>query len=164
LWGDCENVVEDVTFGVNFYNILDRSGDQLVAADASERRQLKYKITRHLKAFQSNSLSQLMNGPLKKKLGIPSSVTWGGQGGQVFTYLSGDFMQSVVPTVDTLLSRGTKDLMKNMSATQLLTFFPVGINVFVYSGNLDLICCTTGTLDWMERSLHYFCPFCSFKS
>ncbi len=48
----------------------------------------------------------------------------------MFSALSGDFMQDVVGTVDNLLSSGAK--------------------VVVYSGNLDLICCTIGTLDWMN--------------
>jgi serine carboxypeptidase 1 len=39
-------------------------------------------------------------------------------------------MQDVVATVDSLLGSGVK--------------------VVVYSGNLDLICCTIGTLDWMN--------------
>jgi len=26
-----------------------------------------------------------------------------------------------------------------------------GVQVVIYSGNLDLICCTTGTLDWMQK-------------
>lgn len=48
----------------------------------------------------------------------------------MFSALSADFMQDVVGTVDNLLNAGAK--------------------VVVYSGNLDLICCTMGTLDWMN--------------
>ena len=93
-----------------------------------------------------------MNGPIKQKLGvrmepqpccigpsysnnaqlprlplllqIPKDVTWGGQSGAVFEFLSGDFMKPVWDGVDTLLKDG----------------FPVT----VYTGQLDLICCTTG--------------------
>lgn len=59
-------------------------------------------------------------------------MTWGGQSNDVFSHLSVDFMQDVTPTVDYLLEKG----------------FPV----VVYSGNLDLICCTMGTFDWMNSS------------
>ena len=35
---------------------------------------------RHLGATQNDALSELMNGPIRKKLGvIPSNVTWGGR-------------------------------------------------------------------------------------
>jgi len=58
-------------------------------------------------------------------------VTWGGQGNDVFNYLATAFMQSITPGVDTLLD--------------------AGILVSIESGNLDLICCTPGTLNWMKQ-------------
>lgn len=33
----------------------------------------------HIAPFHSADLSELMNGPIKKKLGIPANVTWGGK-------------------------------------------------------------------------------------
>lgn len=34
---------------------------------------------RHVGVYYANDdLSELMNGPIKKKLGIPENVTWGG--------------------------------------------------------------------------------------
>jgi len=120
LWGQTENVVETVSAGVNFYNILDRQQDDQVSKFSN----------RHLAKLHEVLLAELMNGPIKRKLGIPSSVTWGGQANQVFQFLSVDFMQSVVDTVDYLLAENVK--------------------VVIYSGNLDLICCTIGTRLWME--------------
>jgi hypothetical protein len=36
-----------------------------------------------------------MNTFVKEALGIPENVTWGGQSGDVFSYLSQDFMKPV---------------------------------------------------------------------
>jgi hypothetical protein len=36
-----------------------------------------------------------MNTFVKEALGIPENVTWGGQGGDVFSHLSQDFMKPV---------------------------------------------------------------------
>lgn len=66
---------------------------------------------------------------------VPANVTWGGQAGDVFSALAGDFMRPVATgdnSVDSLLADGR-----------------IGVNV--YSGQLDLICCTTGTEAWMAR-------------
>jgi carboxypeptidase C (cathepsin A) len=62
---------------------------------------------------------------------IPANVTWGGQSNMVFAHLAVDFMQPVWSTVDYLLENK--------------------VNVIPYSGNLDLICCTPGTLDWVSK-------------
>ena len=43
-----------------------------------------------------DSLSDFMNGPQADKWNIPSKVVWGGQQGNVFDTLSGDFMKPVV--------------------------------------------------------------------
>jgi len=56
-------------------------------------------------------------------------------------------MQDVTPTIDSLLSSG--------------------FNVVVYTGNLDLICCSIGTWDWMDRTFRIRatrqCNFSRFK-
>jgi len=49
----------------------------------------------------------------------------------VFTKQRGDFMKDVISTVDALLDSGT--------------------TVVVYTGQLDLICDTTGTEMWMKK-------------
>lgn len=67
------------------------------------------------------ALSQLVNGPILKQLGslIPSDVVWGAQAGQVFQFLSGDFMKPSIFAVESLLERGYQ--------------------VAVYNGQLDII-------------------------
>merc|ERR1719228_24564 len=72
-----------------------------------------------------------MNHQVKDKLGIiPENVTWGGQSGDVFYYQRGDFMKPVVNEVDKLLD--------------------YGVDVNIWNGQLDLICCTLGTLEWLQ--------------
>lgn len=45
-------------------------------------------------AFATDSLTELMNGPVKKDLGLP--VDHGRQSNTVFAYLSEDFMKPVI--------------------------------------------------------------------
>uniref|UniRef100_A0A3P9L8Q2 Carboxypeptidase n=1 Tax=Oryzias latipes TaxID=8090 RepID=A0A3P9L8Q2_ORYLA len=69
LWSVAETVVEQNTNGVNFYNILTQ--------ESEDKR--RFSALRHVSPLQRPSLSQLMNGPIRKKLGIiPQNVTWGG--------------------------------------------------------------------------------------
>jgi len=128
LWGMTEQVIEGVSGGVNFYNILDRSNNEFSRKFATEENLAK----RHLAIYHQDPLDDLMNGPIRQKLKIiPANVTWGGQSYLVFTSLSTAFMQPVIDGVDFLLSQG--------------------VTVAVYSGNLDLICCTPGTNMWMDK-------------
>ncbi|KAM9780660.1 retinoid-inducible serine carboxypeptidase [Neosynchiropus ocellatus] len=131
LWSVAETVVEQNTNGVNFYNILtpDTEDSGVSSAGGSSVAQL---ARRHIRPLHGQSLSELMNGPIRKKLGvIPHNVTWGGQSEDVFSYMSGDFMKPVVDIVDKLLS--------------------AGVNVTVYNGQLDLIVDTMGQESWVKR-------------
>ncbi len=49
-----------------------------------------------------------MNGPFRQRMGnrIPDSVKWGGQAGEVFAALSGDFMTPVIDVFDDVLAAG----------------------------------------------------------
>lgn len=141
LWGQTENVVEDTTDNVDFYNILVHNApdevsfsqynsrlDQLYDGQEISKRQ----ITRHLGKLHADQLDTLMNGPIRQKLGsIPSNVTWGGQSGDVFNAQAGDFMKDIIYGVDYLLGNKTK--------------------VVVYNGQLDLICLTAGTEEWVAK-------------
>nr|XP_040047093.1 retinoid-inducible serine carboxypeptidase isoform X1 [Gasterosteus aculeatus aculeatus] len=131
LWSVAETVVEQNTNGVNFYNILTREPDERRTSVAGEDF-VSLQARRHVRPLHSQSLSDLMNGPIRKKLGIiPKNVTWGGQAEDVFSNMAGDFMRSVVDVVD-----------------QLLT---AGVNVTVYNGQLDLIVDTMGQELWVKR-------------
>lgn len=131
LWSVTETVVEQNTNGVNFYNILTQQPDEKLTSSAGEDF-ISLQARRHIRPLHSQSLSELMNGPIRKKLGIiPQNVTWGGQAELVFSYMSGDFMKPVVDIVDQLLS--------------------AGVNVTVYNGQLDLIVDTMGQEMWVKR-------------
>ncbi|TSK87481.1 Retinoid-inducible serine carboxypeptidase [Bagarius yarrelli] len=78
LWSIAENVVEQNTNGVNFYNILTPSSDLLKSSTAHED-YLSALNRRHVRPLHGQSLDALMNGPIREKLGIiPKNVTWGG--------------------------------------------------------------------------------------
>ncbi|XP_042361044.1 retinoid-inducible serine carboxypeptidase [Plectropomus leopardus] len=131
LWSVAETVVEQNTNGVNFYNILTQEPDEKCHSAAGENF-ISLQTRRHICPLHSQSLSELMNGPIRKKLGIiPQNVTWGGQAEDVFSNMAGDFMKPVVDIVD-----------------QLLT---AGVNVTVYNGQLDLIVDTMGQELWVKR-------------
>uniref|UniRef100_A0A3Q3IEC3 Carboxypeptidase n=1 Tax=Monopterus albus TaxID=43700 RepID=A0A3Q3IEC3_MONAL len=125
LWSVTETVVEQNTNGVNFYNILTQQPDEKLHLHSLQ-------IRRHIRPLHSPSLNELMNGPIRKKLGIiPQNVIWGGQAEDVFTNMAGDFMRPVVDIVDQLLTSG--------------------VNVTVYNGQLDLIVDTMGQEQWVKR-------------
>jgi len=108
-WDFQQNLIETFTGGVNFYNWL----------------YYNYMIP-------DTQLAQLINGPIRKKLGIiPANVTWGGQAGQVFEYMESAFMVPSINSVDTLLKQG--------------------LPVVVYSGQLDLIVDVICTEKWMNK-------------
>lgn len=138
LWSEAESVVEKNTNNVNFYNILTKDTEEKVQSPTGGFIALQRR--RHLSRLHRQPLSELMNGPIKKKLNIPHNVTWGGQSGEVFSKMAGDFMRPVVDIVDQLLS--------------------AGVNVTVYNGQLDLIVDTKGQEQWVKRlkwdGLQYF--------
>ena len=65
-----------------------------------------------------------------KSLCLIIRVIWGGQSNEVFSAQNEDFNKPVVDDVDTLLANG--------------------VTVNVENGQLDLICCTLGTLEWLQ--------------
>ncbi|KAA0705575.1 Retinoid-inducible serine carboxypeptidase [Triplophysa tibetana] len=143
MWSVTENVVEQNTNGVNFYNILTQDPDEMVKTSLVQGSEqlLSSLKRRHIRPLHRQSLSELMNGPIRKKLDvIPKNVTWGGQSGAVFVHMAEDFMKPVVNIVDELLA--------------------AGVNVTVYNGQLDLIVDTVGQELWVKRlkwdGLQYF--------
>jgi len=132
LWGSNQGVIEQASDHVDFYNILNRAPSSQFSSDSKAENDLDRSYRRMMAKLQADPLTTLMNGPIRQKLGIiPTNVTWGGQSNEVFSSLSVAFMQPYIDRVDFLLSQG--------------------VNVTVYSGNLDLICCTTGTMAWMAK-------------
>lgn len=132
-WDILEGVVEKEGSGVSFYNILQWQGEELLAARKSLKSHIAKLHDRHVKPMEEDNLSDLMNGPIRKKLKIiPDDVQWGGQSAEVFQYQSGDFMRDVIGTVNDLINNTT-------------------LKVVVYSGQLDLICDVLGTESWFHK-------------
>uniref|UniRef100_A0ACD5ZXH3 Uncharacterized protein n=1 Tax=Avena sativa TaxID=4498 RepID=A0ACD5ZXH3_AVESA len=138
-WEDLETAVLEQSNFVNFYNLLkDESSDDTaaltLAGGGNKRWVRKEGYTSYLgsKATREGGLDGLMDTVVKAKLGIvPKNFTWGQQSGDVFEALEGDFMKPRIHEVDQLLK--------------------LGVDVTIYSGQLDLICATKGTLDWVQK-------------
>ncbi|XP_033704425.1 retinoid-inducible serine carboxypeptidase isoform X7 [Tursiops truncatus] len=147
LWGKAEMVIEQNTDGVNFYNILTKTSPTSTMKSSLEFTQshIVHLFQRHVRHLQQDALSQLMNGPIRKKLKIiPEDCSWGGskllplspspgtgQAASVFLNMKGDFMKPVISIVDELLE--------------------AGVNVTVYNGQLDLIVDTMGQEAWVRK-------------
>ncbi|XP_050456728.1 retinoid-inducible serine carboxypeptidase-like isoform X2 [Cataglyphis hispanica] len=130
-WGYTQTIVLKKTYNVDFYNILTKqkwnyyhlSPQNILSFDGDT-------IDRYFIQLWSQSLDSLMNGPVKKALGL--NVTHGIQSNTVFDCLTEDFMKPVINIVEQLLNE-------------------TNLNVFVYNGQLDLIVDTPGTLLWVEK-------------
>ncbi|XP_058004185.1 serine carboxypeptidase-like 51 isoform X3 [Hevea brasiliensis] len=138
-WAELEGAISRSSNSVDFYNFLLDSGMDpvsLTAAELSQGRAMKRYI-RYLSSLRSSpdgdgDIDSLMNGVIKQKLKIiPNNISWGGQAGEVFTNLAGDFMRPRINEVDELVAKG--------------------VNVTVYNGQLDLICATKGTQAWVQK-------------
>ncbi|CAJ1979211.1 unnamed protein product [Sphenostylis stenocarpa] len=141
-WSELESVISVSSNHVDFYNLLEDAGsDDVVTLELGLYKKVSMKrYSRYLSSLRSRSISpggdddldKLLNGVIKKKLKIiPENVTWGGQSGDVFDNLAGDFMKPRIDEVDDLLAKG--------------------VNVTVYNGQIDLICSTKGTDAWVHK-------------
>ena len=96
---------------------------------------------------------------------IPDDVIWGAQSGAVFSNLTEDFMLDVVGVVDDVLDRGELPSRQgaevqgaepscqtelSVKAGHCSCGDAAGVPVYIYSGQLDLICCHIGTEDWIQ--------------
>lgn len=127
--------INNFTRNVNWYNILVNSepkSNHSVSTLPKDHRLYKA-FHRMVDPFYGDPLTELMNGKIREKLHvIPKNVTWGGKSSDVFDALSEDFMKPVIDSVDMLLNE-------------------TRISLNVYTGQLDLIVDTLGTLQWIDR-------------
>lgn len=130
LWGVTEDVISKTTDNVDVYNVLKHNAAPFPKLWSTTETVLDHLYAQHVGRLYEGTLAELMNGPIRAKLGIiPNNVTWGGQSRAVFKYQSGDFMKSVISDVSMLLQYGVK--------------------VVIYQGQLDVICNTLGAEKWI---------------
>lgn len=152
LWYLTENILIREAINVDFYNILfkkrfvstesaaqrlDGSSPRNIAFDVMVKR--KSWSGRHKSAdadddddVEEDKLTRLMRGDVHTALNLPENVKWQSQAGAVFDTLAGDFMKPVVEVVEGVLNS-------------------TSVKVVVYSGQLDLICATPGTVQWINN-------------
>ncbi|XP_054724633.1 retinoid-inducible serine carboxypeptidase-like [Uloborus diversus] len=131
-----QDLIKNCTNSVDWYNILKTEGPEpKKSVNKLSRNHRLYKLfSRQVEPFHGDALTDLMNGKIRQKLhDIPPNVTWGEQSSDVFAALAEDFMKPVVESVNTLLINETY------------------IDVNVYTGQLDLIVDTLGTLQWIDK-------------
>ncbi|XP_011861108.1 PREDICTED: retinoid-inducible serine carboxypeptidase-like [Vollenhovia emeryi] len=131
-WSETQQVVLRNTYNIDFYNIITkRNPGSYLHSSTQDAAFLAEGVTYpYLHLSKTLSLESLMNGPVREALGI--EATHGDQAGNVFAFLRGDFMKPVIDTVERLLNE-------------------TNLHVFVYTGHLDLIVDTPGTLLWVEK-------------
>lgn len=151
LWYLTEIVLIQETHDIDFYNILydieylaaeglRASREFLSPRDTAYQLMVNYRssLPALVKPFADGdetpplSLNEMMRTKVHPKLGLPQNVTFGSQSGLVFDTLAGDFMKPVVEMVEKVLNE-------------------TSVKVNVYSGQLDLICSTPGTIAWINR-------------
>lgn len=152
LWYQTEIVLLQHTLGVDFYNVLydtSYSNSDIEEARLVELspRATAFDIMVNRKRLNTDAenedddddddesgdkLTTLMRGSVHEALELSDTVIWGSQAGAVFDTLAGDFMKPVVEIVEEVLNSTT-------------------VKVVVYSGQLDLICATPGTVEWVNN-------------
>ena len=100
LWGQTEYVILKVTHGVDFYNVIAPQKfksfqARLKSFETNVHDAMFRSVVRGVDADRDEILDDLMNGPVKQALGVPSNVVWGSQSSLVFNTLNGDFMKPV---------------------------------------------------------------------
>lgn len=137
------------TKGVDFYNV---QYNTRFLNSAIENSQAKSNLNPRTAAFDvmvkrkklsiieddddEDDLTTLMRNQVHEALSLPLDVVWGSQASAVFDTLAGDFMKPVIKFVE--------DVLNNTS-----------VKVNVYSGQLDLICATPGTVQWVNKMEWY---------
>ncbi|XP_061386374.1 retinoid-inducible serine carboxypeptidase-like [Musca vetustissima] len=112
-WWKTYHIAINASDNIDFYNVLKyRQEDDIY--------------------LKNLTLHTLMNGPVKKALGIEEHIKWGSQGFDIFLKLASDFLKPVIDIVSELLSN-------------------TDVKVSVISGQLDLTCPTVGTVNWIEK-------------
>ncbi|GIY65291.1 retinoid-inducible serine carboxypeptidase [Caerostris extrusa] len=135
-FAEMQQLVGNLTNNVDWYNILkdEGPGSNKSVNKFSKKSHLFTMFKNIVEPYYVDPLDALMNGKVRQKLNdIPKNVTWGGQSTAVFEALEEDFMKDVISSVDYLLTNES------------------WLDVNIYTGQLDLIVDTAGTLNWIDN-------------
>lgn len=157
LWYLTEIVLIQETHDIDFYNVLyniefeapaeqkalKQSREFLSPRDVAFEMLVNYRssypaikaaLSDEVQADEEPKMTQtrMMREIVHPKLKLPLNVVFGSQNSIVFDTLAGDFMKPVVEMVEKVLNE-------------------TSVKVNVYSGQLDLICSTPGTISWVNR-------------
>ncbi|TMW53735.1 hypothetical protein DOY81_001203 [Sarcophaga bullata] len=136
-WSATQSVLLRESKGVDFYNIEkptrgDAYKSRLIQRENPEELMYRLMVQYDIDEDRDKILQDLMRGPVSKALGIPDKVKWGSQSSNTFSRQMGDFMKPVIHIVSELLDN-------------------TPLKVGVFSGQLDLICATPGTVNWIDK-------------
>ncbi|XP_026467969.1 retinoid-inducible serine carboxypeptidase-like [Ctenocephalides felis] len=135
-WAYTEYVIMNYTSNVDFYNILEKVSERnkraLMEAFESSTRDGLFELMANYGRRAADPLNTLMNGLVAEVLDIPKDVRWGQQSSQTFQVLKGDFMKPCIEMVENLLNK-------------------TDLEVVVFTGQLDLIVNTPGTIKWVSK-------------
>ncbi|KAM8709686.1 hypothetical protein ACLKA7_016490 [Drosophila subpalustris] len=134
-WGNTQLQVITASKGVDFYNVLKLTkGDRFerLMTQTFEERMYRTMVKHDFDEDHDQIAEDLMRGPVAETLGIPSHVKWNSQSDKVFDIHKTDFMKPVIHIVNELLDK-------------------TPLKVGVFSGGLDLICATPGTVNWIDK-------------
>ncbi|KAL1403332.1 hypothetical protein pipiens_019414 [Culex pipiens pipiens] len=136
VWRSLESIILNETFGIDCYNVLlpqKFGGVEKRSVGDDDREVLIIGETSHYHLNPPQTkLERLMRGTVSETLQIPAHVRWGSQREQVFEAIAEDFMKPATSTVELLLNS-------------------TDLDVIVYTGQLDLVVCTPGTVRWVEN-------------
>ncbi|KAI4476395.1 hypothetical protein M0804_013605 [Polistes exclamans] len=129
-----KSTILQVTDNIDFYNILTKLSPFYAPSQTHGKLSSIYTDGdakyHNLILRDSKSLEDLMNGPVISALGL--KTFHGRQSDMVFNMLREDFMKPVVDKVEFLLNE-------------------TNINVFVYTGQMDLVVDIPGTVLWIDN-------------
>ena len=126
------NAIAKATDYVDVYYVLRHNTPDFAVHENTSRLSSHQLFTQYTSRTQSDKLSNLMNGPIRKKLKIiPDFVIWNGQSAMVAQAQQLDIPSSVLSDVGNLLQ--------------------AGVQVVVYEGQLDMICGVMGAESWITK-------------
>ena len=133
-----ESVGAKLTDNVDVYNVLKHNTQEAFQTTTQWQTNLNSNVfpnnlvRSRVGRFYDNTLANLMNGPIRRKLKIiPQNVTWGAHSDMVYAKLYNTFTAPVIAYIDKLLS--------------------FNIQFVLYVGQLDLLASAPGNDIWMEK-------------